>query len=162
MKIKSIAISKLKLRYHPTLSQIISDDHFELATPVNIQTLPLHIAQTLLDLSPVLACKNQDENIDWQLSPNPTFELLKQHPEQHKLQVSVHYYPDELIDETLEGALLFASALSYREHSKLLSNLSYRVQQAKPLLKHTPLKTLLAQWAKVKPSAIRHIKELNG
>ena len=162
MRIKRLPISQVKFRHHPTLSEITCHDHFSLSAPVDIQRLPLPIAQTLLDLSPVLACKNQDEGVDWLLSPNPTLELLKHHPEQQKLYVSIHYTPAELVDESITASLFFASALSYREHGKLLSNLSHRIQQAKPLLKHTPAKKQLAQWAKVKPSAIRHIKECNG
>jgi len=160
MKIKRLAINQLKLRYHPTLTKITSCDHLTLSSPVEMQGLPLHTAQTLLDLYPVLACKVQDGDIDWQLSPNPALELFKQHPERHKLLISIHYYPELLIDGILEGVLLFAPALSYRGQSKLLSNLSYRVQQSKLLLKYPPSKKKLAQWANVKPSAIRHIKDI--
>ena len=162
MKIKRLAINQLRLRYHPTLTKITSCDHLTLSSPVEMQGLPLHTAQILLDLYPVLACKVQDGDIDWQLSPNPALELFKQHPERHKLLISIHYYPELLIDGILEGVLLFAPALSYRGQSKLLSNLSYRVQQSKLLLKHPPSKKKLAQWANVKPSAIRHIKDING
>jgi len=160
MKIKRLAINQLRLRYHPTLTKITSCDHLTLSSPVEMQGLPLHTAQTLLDLYPVLACKVQDGDIDWQLSPNPALELFKQHPERHKLLISIHYYPELLIDGILEGVLLFAPALSYRGQSKLLSNLSYRVQQSKLLLKYPPSKKKLAQWANVKPSAIRHIKDI--
>ena len=158
MKIKRLAINQLRLRYHPTLSKITCCDHFTLSSSVEVQGLPLHTAQTLLDLSPVLACKAQGGDSDWQLSPNPTLELFKQHPERHKLLISIHYYPELLIDGILEGVLLFAPALNYRVQSNLLNNLSSRVQQSKLLLKHPPSKKKLAQWANVKPSAIRHIK----
>jgi len=162
MKVKRLAMNQVKLRHHPTLSQITCHDHFALTSPVDIQGLPLQVVQTLLDLSPVLACKNTDEPIDWQLNLNPTLELLKQHPEQHKLYVSMLYMPTEVIDDTLTGALLFAPALNYRENNKLLSNLSHRVQQAKSRLTQSPSKKQLAQWANVKPSAIRNIKDING
>lgn len=151
-------MNQVKLRHHPTLRQITCHDHFALTSPVDIQGLPLQVAQTLLDLSPVLVCKKPDEPIYWQLNSNPTLELLKQHPEQHKLYVSMLYMPAEVVDDTLTGALLFAPALNYRENNKLLSNLSHRTQQAKSQLNQPPSKKKLAQWANVKPSAIRKEK----
>ena len=159
MKIKSIAISKLKLRYHPKLSELICHDHFELSTLINIRSLPAIRAQTLLDLSPVLACKNKEcDSTDWQLNPNPILGLLKYHPNNDRLVASVHYYPESLIDDVLAGALLFAPAFNYRQQSKLLTNLFTRSQQAKALISNPPLNKVIAEWANVKPSAIRSVK----
>ncbi|GLS89019.1 hypothetical protein GCM10007916_00860 [Psychromonas marina] len=162
IRVKSRALSKLNLRYHPGVDQITNQDNLALDSVVDIHTLSLHMAQTLLSLSPLIVCQSaEDKSTDWQLNLNPIVAILKQHPDAHKLNATLHYVPKNKLTEVMIATLLLAPAFNYRQQKGVLTHLFHRSEQAKNILTKCPSKKILAEFAGINSSAIRKEKRAN-
>lgn|GEM_PF-2301458 len=152
-KIKKLSLSALKLRQHPMLTTVVSDDRFTQKKLPDIQFFSIEQLQCLLDSSPIPVLKSKEEGEYIALAIIPLIKILLSHNAAFKLIASLIIYDEaEPIISTLA---LIKPALLAPEFRSLLQQLHGRHNNAKSLNLALPSKKQLSHLAQVSPSSIR-------
>jgi hypothetical protein len=156
-KIKKIKLDSLKLRPHPQLISLFSEDKLKLSIMPNIQFLSIEQLQCLLDTCPVPVISSSKQNEYYLLATMPMLTLLLSHPEYHKLTASILIYTKP--EPILSTLAFIRPALFYPQYKRLPETLHCRLNKAKSIGLTVPTKRQLSELSHISPSAIRRVKD---
>lgn len=155
-KLKSIPLLKAKLKPHPLLIESTKNDVIQLRANQSIDGLPIEVVQLLLDLHPLAAIIDTDDNSYLTLTTTSgILERFKAHPLKAKLNLRLLIYPQEVTEQVLLTTLLFDGALTLFSKTNLSTNIKHRLNCIKEQGIATPKQYVLANLANTAPSTFR-------
>ncbi|MEZ8292931.1 hypothetical protein AB6D11_03650 [Vibrio splendidus] len=158
---KSLLLKLFHYDYHPLTQSLIELDTFALRSDRVLSLLSDEQLAILLRSTTLHVSRSSNPERYWLLQPNPTFDVLKLHPNASKHPISLCVHDDPL---AAIAVLMFVQpALDYQYNKKPLTLLANRLQAAKQchhnkprLAALIPKKGTLAQFANTASSSLRH------
>ena len=161
---KTLPLKLFQYDYHPLTQSLIEFDTFALRSDHALSLLSDEQLAILLRSTTLHVSQTSNPERYWLLQPNPTFDVLKLHPNasRHPVSLCVHDDPIAAI-----ATLMFVKpALDYQYNKKPLTVLAERLQAARHCPHHEPRlaalipkKGTLAKLANTSSSSLRRHSE---
>lgn len=157
---KSLLLKLFHYDYHPLTQSLIELDAFTLCSDSALSLLSDEQLAILLRSTTLHVSLSSNSEHYWLLQPNPTFDVLKLHPNASKHPISLCIHDDPLA--AIATLMFVQPALDYQYNKKPLTVLANRLQAAKQFNRNEqklaaliPKKGTLAKLANTSSSSLR-------